>query len=266
MPREVRYERLRPAQIVEARTATPVAYLPIGTIEWHGEHNPVGLDTLKIHALAMRCAQRTGGLVFPPLYYGESRETGLMEANARDREDIAEKMGLSPDNFAPGYMGTTLLEQTLAYERLLLHILNEIASLGFRVIAIAAGHYPLIDYARAAACLFHQLTRVQPKPLVWVFSGYELVQDAGFEVCGDHAGRWETSLLMALDPGMQDLNVLRQSDRPPIGASNNDILRATPEFGEQAVAAIVEKVARVIQELLQNHSKYIGHGAPIFLK
>ena len=73
--REVRYERLRPAQIVEARNAAPVAYLPIGTIEWHGEHNPVGLDTLKIHALAIRCAQRSGGLVFPPLYYGESRET-----------------------------------------------------------------------------------------------------------------------------------------------------------------------------------------------
>ena len=41
----VRYERLRPAQIVARREACPVAYLPIGTIEWHGEHNPVGLDT-----------------------------------------------------------------------------------------------------------------------------------------------------------------------------------------------------------------------------
>ncbi|NLX42186.1 MAG: creatininase family protein, partial [Chloroflexi bacterium] len=30
----VRYERLRPAQIVARREACPVAYLPIGTIEW----------------------------------------------------------------------------------------------------------------------------------------------------------------------------------------------------------------------------------------
>ena len=263
---EVRYERLRPAQIVEAREATPVAYLPIGTIEWHGEHNPVGLDTLKIHALAIRCAQRTGGLVFPPLYYGESRETALMEANARDREDIAGKMGLSPDNFAPGYMGTTLLEQTLSYQRLLLHVLNEIASLGFRVIAIAAGHYPLLDHARAAACLFHQTTPVKPKPLVWAFTGYELVQDAGFDVCGDHAGKWETSLLMALDPGMQDLNVLRGMESPPIGASNNGILNSNVEFGERAVQAIVGKVAKVIGELLTHSDKYQGHGAPISLR
>jgi len=74
--KEVRYERLRPAQIVAAREACPVAYLPIGTIEWHGRHNPIGVDTLKAHQLAIRCAQVGGGLVFPPLYYGESREEG----------------------------------------------------------------------------------------------------------------------------------------------------------------------------------------------
>ena len=63
---EVRYERLRPAQIVAQRQACAVAYLPIGTIEWHGEHNPVGLDTLKEHALLVRCAQRLGAWSFRP--------------------------------------------------------------------------------------------------------------------------------------------------------------------------------------------------------
>ena len=62
---EVRYERLRPAQIVARREACPVAYLPIGTIEWHGEHNPVGLDTLKIHRLARTAApSRSAGWSF----------------------------------------------------------------------------------------------------------------------------------------------------------------------------------------------------------
>lgn len=36
MPDSVQYERLRPAQIVSEREACPVAYLPIGTLEWHG--------------------------------------------------------------------------------------------------------------------------------------------------------------------------------------------------------------------------------------
>ena len=50
----VQYERLRPGQVVKRRKACPVAYLPIGTIEWHGVHNPVGLDTLKIDVLRRR--------------------------------------------------------------------------------------------------------------------------------------------------------------------------------------------------------------------
>ncbi len=262
-PSEVRYERLRPAQIAEAREAAPVAYLPIGTIEWHGEHNPVGLDTLKIHALAIRCAQETGGLVFPPLYYGESREQALMEANAEDRDKILGKMGLSVHDFDPGYMATTHLEQALAYQRLLLHILLEIRSLGFKVIAIAAGHYPLLDHARAAASLFHQLTGA-PKAITWAFTGCDLVRDAGLEVCGDHAGRWETSLLMALDPGMQDLAVFEGRSEPPIGASDNGIIESSAEFGERAIDAIVERVGRRVNYLLQNHGRYQGHGAPLF--
>ncbi|MBI5091923.1 MAG: creatininase family protein [Candidatus Hydrogenedentes bacterium] len=261
---EVRYERLRPAQIVAARETAPVVYLPIGTLEWHGEHNPVGLDTLKAHALAVRCAQRSGGVVFPPLYYGESREQALMEANAVDHEQIAQKMNLPPDNFAAGYMRSTHMEQTLAYQRLLLHILLQAKSLGFKVVVIVAGHYPLIDHARAAASLFQQMAG-RPHPVVWAFTGFELVKDAGFDVCGDHAGKWETSLMMALDPGMVDLGALRGSSAPPIGASNNGVENASAEFGEKAAQAIVERVAPIVGHLLENHERYQGHGAPLHL-
>lgn len=60
--------------------------------------------------------------------------------------------------------------------------------------------------------------------ITWAMSGYELVRGQ-FDPCGDHAGKWETSLLMYLDPGMQDLSTL-PSDRSvsPIDASNNGVL------------------------------------------
>jgi creatinine amidohydrolase len=262
---EVRYERLRPQQIVAAREACSVAYLPIGTLEWHSFHNPVGLDTLKAHGLAVRCAERTGGLVFPSLWYGESREQAMMEANAGDRDKIAEGMHLPQENFDQGHMQTTHLEQTLAYQRLLLHTLMQIRSLGFDVIAIVAGHYPLIDHARAACSLFHQMPP-RPKPITWAFTGWELVYDQGFDVCGDHAGKWETSLLMALDPGMVDLSPLEEpGGMPPVGATNNGVENASAEFGEQAVGAIVDKVDASIRELMDNHTRYQGHGAPLFV-
>ena len=35
--------------------------------EWHGVHNPVGLDTLKAYALTMELCKVTGGVVLPPV-------------------------------------------------------------------------------------------------------------------------------------------------------------------------------------------------------
>jgi creatinine amidohydrolase len=258
----VRYERLRPAQLADRREACPVAYLPIGTLEWHGEHNPVGLDTLKIHALLERCAEEIGGLVFPPLHYGENREKSLMEANAEDREHIQAKLRLPPSNFAPGYMGESAYEQHFSYLRLLVHIFGEIKSLGFKVLVIGAGHYPLLDHARSAVALFHQIQQ-RPKMIAWAMTGYELVQGR-IAPCGDHAGKWETSLLMHLDPGMQDLSLL-PADRKvkPIGVSNNGIQDSTAEFGRVATDAIVEAVRERVQGFLAAPEKFQGHGCPV---
>ena len=258
----VQYERLRPQQIVARRNACPVAFLPIGTIEWHGVHNPVGLDALKIHALLCQCAAQIGGLVFPPLYYGENREQALMEATAADREQIAAEMGLPAENFAPGYMVESVSVQNRNYQSLLVHILHQIKSLGFKVTVIGAGHYPLLDHARAAAALFHQ-EQARPKMVVWAMSGYELVQGQ-FDPCGDHAGKWETSLLMYLDPGLQDLSVLPEDRNAKlIGASANGVQDSSPEFGQQATAAIVRAVRRRVADLLQHHASYQGHGSPM---
>lgn len=263
-PPVVRYERLRPAQIVARREACPLAFLPIGTIEWHGEHNPVGLDTLKMHRLLELCAQRIGGLVFPPLYYGEHREQALMEANAADRDQIAAKMGLPTANFDPGYMYESVAEQNTNYHRLLLHIMHEIRSLGFKVLVVGAGHYPLIDHARAAAAIFHQTQPRDRRMLVWSMTGFEMVRGQ-FQPCGDHAGKWETSLLMYLDPGMQELSVLppRDSGAHLIGASDNGVQDSNPAFGRQAAEAIVAAVERRVGEFLANPTHYTGHGSPM---
>ena len=82
--REVRLEHLRPREIDEAMKECPLLFLPLGTIEWHGLHNIVGLDALKAHMLCVRAAERGGGLVAPPLYGGvgglDQPHTFVMEA------------------------------------------------------------------------------------------------------------------------------------------------------------------------------------------
>ncbi len=263
MAKEVRYERLRPRAIVAAREACPAAYLPIGTIEWHGLHNPVGLDAIKAHALSVRCAQAGGGLVFPPLWYGESRSEGLMESGAADRLDIAKEMKLPPSNFEPARFRFDAQAQYENYQRLLLHCLAEIQSLGFKVIVLLLGHYPLIDHARAACGVFHQsrFDGKRAQTITWAFTGYELVQEE-FPEAGDHAGYWETSLLLALEPGLTDMNELPADPSAKIVGvlSAKPVQQATAEIGEKAIRLIVERVTAQVKDRLEHPESYYMHG------
>jgi len=252
---------LRPAQVVQRRRACPVAYVPIGTIEWHGVHNPLGADTLQAEGLAALCAREGGGLVFPPLYYGESRVEALMEANARDRADIAAGMDLSPDNFLPERHPFSASEQTQNYQRLLLHVLAEVESLGFEVGVLVAGHYPLIDHARAAVLQFNQRDHSRRRGLLaWALVDYLLVQDQ-FEGAGDHAAGWETSHVLALHPETVDLTLLPPKGEPLVGIGGRlPPQDATPEFGRQTLAAAAAVAMREVAHRLAHKDRYRGHG------
>lgn len=254
MMKKVRYEEMLPHEVVEARSRCPVAYLPIGGIEWHGEHNCLGLDTVKIHAIAMRCAERIGGLVFPALFYGEPRESYLMEANYDPDGKIRQKMDLPLGSFAPGYMEERRREADINYVNLLLHILHEVRSLGFKVIVIMAGHYPLLHHAKAAAELFN--IEVHRSATAWACTGYELVRDK-IPTAGDHAAAWETSLMMALRPELVDLSRLpKDPNEKLIGVSGRDPRQyASREYGEQGIAAIIERLEAKVRELLTPYVK-----------
>jgi len=264
MEQEVRYHMCRPAQVRARRSERPVAYIPIGTIEWHGPQNPLGADTLQAEGLAVLCARKGGGLVFPPLYYGESRSESLMEANAADRDRIAEAMGLSPDNFLPERQPFTPTEQVLNYQRLLLHVLAEAETLGFKVGVLVAGHYPLIDHARAAALLFNQRRFSKYHGmLAWACVDYLLLADR-YENPGDHAGGWETSHLLALHPETVDLSQL-----PPKGAPLTGIMYSiapqdsTAEFGRRTLEESAEVVLREVGHRLAHPELYHPHGSSL---
>ncbi len=265
---EVRYAMLRPAQIVTRRKVCPVVYIPLGTLEWHGPHNAVGADTLQAEALALRCAQRGGGLVFPPLYYGESRVEQLMEANAADRALIAREMDLPAENFLPENMPFSAREQVENYHNLLLHILAEAQSLGFRLGVLVAGHGPLIDSARAAA-LHHNKRRrpaegrwKPPPMLAWACADWLMVSDR-YDNAGDHAGGWETSHMLHLYPQTVDLHALPPKGESMIGvgiSGGRMPQDATAEFGKQILDAACEAVLPEVRHRLEHPEHYHVHG------
>jgi len=246
--RKVHYEEMLPQEIVEARTRVAVAYLSIGGLEWHGEHLAIGNDALKAHALAIRAAEQGGGLAFPPLYWGENRERALMEANHDPEGKIAEKMALPRTNFAPGYMHKSADDQDRFYIDLLVHMLHEVESLGFKVIIIFAGHYPLLRHARAAIEEYSITGRARS----WAVSGYEIIRDV-IPDAGDHAAKWETSLLMALRPDCVDMGRLPENKGVPlIGVGGIDPRgTASKDFGNFGVNTVIGRVVAKAHEMLK---------------
>ncbi len=56
------------------RRCRGVCLLPIGVIEKHGDHLPLGQDVIFSHAIATLAARREAALVFPQYYFGQIYE------------------------------------------------------------------------------------------------------------------------------------------------------------------------------------------------
>ena len=56
------YDQMRPIQIEAIQKKTPIAYLPWGALEYHGNHNPTGLDSIKAFHLCTDLAKKMADL------------------------------------------------------------------------------------------------------------------------------------------------------------------------------------------------------------
>ena len=191
----VQLELMKPKDLAEARDHFPVAYLPIGAIEFHGYHLPVGLDTLKCHRLLCRLAAEIGGLVAPPLFYG----------------------------YGGGHLDfewTWMLEaETL--QQVVLTTLHGLEKSGFQVLVLMSGHYPN-DQLFADIQTTYQAQGGQAKLLTVM--EYDPFRAAG-EAHGDHASKWETSYMLALGADLVDMT---QVNRNPEGLPLDDFPPPVP--------------------------------------
>ena len=87
----VKYEDLLPHQFRSRLAEHPVAYLPLGTLEWHGEHLPLGSDAIISHGLMVEAAVQLGGIVMPPIHLGPDRsqlQTDGAQLQGMDTADV----------------------------------------------------------------------------------------------------------------------------------------------------------------------------------
>lgn len=111
----MRWEYLREEEFKEAiEKSCGVCVLPIGCMEKHGQHLPVGTDSILATQIVRKAAEREPVCVFPTLHFGE--KTGAGE-----------------------FLGTVILSDELRM-RLLKEVCGEIARNGFHKILIFNGH------------------------------------------------------------------------------------------------------------------------------
>jgi creatinine amidohydrolase len=208
-----RLEELDPAALEARLDAKPALVLALGTIEWHSRHLPLGLDLLKAQALAERTAERAGAVLAPPAWWAA---------------------GGVPQPY------TLRLSASLT-EPVLAAVLESFAGMGFRAICVLNGHYGLensLAVRRAAlAC-----TAATVVPL----ADYELLTDLG--ATGDHAGVFETALLLPQRPELVHLDL--EGELPGV-IGEDPRGRATAALGEQALEVASARAAATVERALE---------------
>jgi len=222
----MRYELSKPAEYKHAKDDAPIAYVPWGAHEWHGVHNPLGLDTLKAHALCLALCAETGGVVFPPVYCGFC----------------------TMKTYKGFDCGLEFSRETV--KTLVAEYLSNLKDEGFRVVVIVMGHYGG-EHQKAIQEVVSEFNGSQDTCIAWAFPDYEPTKDEGFP--GDHAGRSETSYMLHFHPELVDISRLpdRELTVEEDGILGTDPREATPEWGRDALNVFVKNAAPRVRDLLK---------------
>jgi len=249
------YQHLdKPAEIKAAKAKMPVAYLPLGILEWHGLHNPAGLDGVKAEGVASFLADKFGGVVQPSLFWGDHRaeicelvfEPSQVTAATFDHTlPICEGIGYDKQALVDNARRSGKNGGWRLWEELLVHVLFELESFGYKCVVAIPGHYPLFGpLDRAIAAYQAQDGTCDVYPLKDT-----MYDDTG--TSGDHAAKFETSLMLALRPELVDLSRLSPDlTQPNIGVLGEDPrTEASADFGRK----ILDKFAALVEARMKNH-------------
>lgn len=133
---KVKYTELRPEEFRTRLNKMPLAYLPLGTLEWHGEHLPLGADSIQSEALMIACAQQLGGIVLPALFLGPDRRMDMEDGSYLIGMDYAKST--SPNK---QLTGSCYWVNNDFFKSLLENILEQLRRTGFKAV-YADGHGP----------------------------------------------------------------------------------------------------------------------------
>ena len=223
-----------------------VLLLPLGATEPHGPHAPLETDTLISLGICRRAAQRLGddpdvrALVLPPLPYGVTRYGAAF----------------------PG--GVSIGEATL--RALVVEIAGSLAAQGFERIVLVNSHFEPEQVQTLRDAVAELGPSVRLLDLTRRRSAERLTEEFRSGSC--HAGRYETSLVLAEQPGLvreerRAVLAAKMIDMPAaIAAGQTDFMamgmdraycgapaEATAEEGEQTFETLADMLVELVREV-----------------
>jgi len=262
---EIRLSHLRPAEVRQRLAACPVMYLPLGPLEWHGPHMPLGTDPLNAENVSLGVCRRIGGIVWPTQFWGTERERSPKQLRALGFEEDQYVVGMDfPRNTLPS---AYCPEEILAL--LLREDLRQIRTLGARLAVIVNGHGATNhgQVLERLAIEFNHATDLR------VHVRMAMPQDDIDHGSIGHATDTETSLMIHLCPSTVDLKALPPLPTPlhfnefaivdgpgfdAKGSPDRIVLEdprtgASPQKGQavskQTVEELVNEINRILKEI-----------------
>jgi creatinine amidohydrolase len=191
-----RFEEIAGFELAAVVAQCPLAILPLGSLEFHGPHNPLGADSIIISGIAENVAARTKALLFPTIEFTQCpAHTANFLGTVSIRPDV----------------------MTMYYA----DVLRNVLQLGLRKVFILNGHDGNIGPGRGA--IAQVANEVKDAALLFA-SWWEFVPASKMKELGlfkqangghGHGGPLETSAVAAFRPELVLLEKARDLPEPP---------------------------------------------------
>jgi creatinine amidohydrolase/Fe(II)-dependent formamide hydrolase-like protein len=229
----MRYEMMLPHQIRTAIDERWPVVLPLGVLEYHGEHMAVGMDTLAVVKILDILEAEMNLVILPPFYYGAaSYAVAPPEGNGSLHVDAEKLLPLAQDMFRG------LLRIGFRNIHVIIHHQTENFAAGMPTdlafkFAARQAIFAFLEAERGEGwwgnekmATYYAQQASGADPINWIKAHPLMSPDAMEGYPFDHAGLGETSLLMALCPEGVDLG--RVSDEKWYA---REARQASAEFG-----------------------------------
>ncbi|MGE5558326.1 MAG: creatininase family protein [Bacillota bacterium] len=255
----VQYELLRPTEVKLLLEQCPVIYIPVGSLEWHGVQNPLGADGIKAHAICCEAALRYGGAVLPTLFLGM----------------LGDGRGWGPE----GWSGFTVTAHDRAsMEETVFRTARGLVANGWKVLVGVTGHD--VELQRDAIHDgIQRACRGSGAKGFGVTEGENWEGGASMKYSMDHAGVWETSVMMytcgervslkALRGQMEannraDVETMQMEEAEGIGG-RNPLKYASAELGRAIVEFCAERIGKRAIDVLKGRLEPLGKADKAFM-